>query len=82
MSQSYIANAESILEFAQGEARRSFDFERADICTQLPPSYKRAFGKVAFHKKQPVLVVSPFDVPPGPIRAEWMSRFLEVIIDC
>jgi hypothetical protein len=72
----------SIERHMRKEARRLFLLERADILLQLPDQYKRHFGHLMFWLKEkyamPVRVMSPYDVPPGPLRARWMGRFLQV----
>jgi len=36
------------------------------------------FNTVGFCKEQSVQIISPFLVPPGPLRAQWMESFLDV----
>jgi hypothetical protein len=82
MSSQYIFTDEnSIVRQMQQIAKNQFALERADILLHLPTSYKQRFGSMAFLVEtwvQPVLLVSPYDVPPGPLRAMWMEWFLEV----
>lgn len=72
----------SIERHMRKEARKLFVLERADILIQLPDSYKRCFNHVMFWRRDkypmPVLIVSCYDVPPGPLRSRWMARFLQV----
>jgi hypothetical protein len=71
----------SIERHMRKEARKLFVLERADILLQLPVNYKRSFNRVMFWMKQypmPILLLSSFDIPPGPLRAQWMALFLQV----
>lgn len=84
------SHPESILQFVRKETHQAFTLERADILTQVPIPYKRKFGQIVVvcgvtsttnqddeKQERPALLVSPFDVPPGEIRREWMQAFLQ-----
>ncbi len=73
-------------------AKAKFEKERNDVLKALPDELKDSFGTIGFCPgeeddeensnpqskpyMQPVLIVSPFDVPPKPIRdIYWMQAF-------
>lgn len=72
---------------AQGTAapssrtRVAFGTSPEAILSQIPTHIKSNFMEVGFYKQRqqnnflPVLCLGPFDVPPGPIRDEWLSKF-------
>ena len=55
-------------------AKREFEQERDKVLKDLPSSVKDSFGAIGFTYSElfetevPVLIVSPYDVPPKPIR--------------
>lgn len=67
------------LEF-RGKA--AFEQERDEILRQLPDAYKNMFGRIGFAKWSnmtlPVLILNPYDVPPRPVRAQWLGHFQNV----
>lgn len=64
-------------------ARKDFEKSREKQLSELPESVKSMFGQIGFAFSEdngeegvPVLVVSPYDVPPKPIRdIYWFDRF-------
>ena len=59
---------------------------QAEIMELLPRTIVKTFGQLGFLRFQkkggskhmhPVLVLSPFKAPPGPIRSEWFRRYQE-----
>lgn len=51
------------------------------VLTQIPAHIRSNFLEIGFYKQRlqnlylPVLCLSPFDVPSGPIRDDWLSKF-------
>ena len=62
------------------ERRIAFETKRDEIMNSLPEEYKARFLEVGYaaHGKvdYPVLVMNPFDVPPGEGREIWMRRYV------
>lgn len=64
-------------------AKKKFEAERKQILEELPESIKDSFGLIGFAPGEfdeteiiPVLVVSPYDVPPKPVRdVYWFDMF-------
>lgn len=73
---------QTTLEKARTDAKQQFEQERDAILQCLPSEYKAMFGEVVFSKWKkswlPCLVLSPYMVPPGPIRDQWMGMFNKV----
>jgi hypothetical protein len=71
-----------ILETARRDAKMIFEENRDATLLQLPDRVKRMFGQIGFAKWcrafVPALVVSPYDVPPGAVRDEWLDAFEKV----
>jgi chromosome segregation ATPase len=72
----------STASFARGAEKSITDGgakSTADL--QIPTHIRSHFGEVGFFKQRlqsiylPVLVLGPFDVPPGPIRDDWLSQY-------
>jgi len=61
--------------------RVAFGTSPEAILSQIPTHIKTNFMEVGFYKQRlrnnylPVLCLGPFDVPPGRIREEWLSKF-------
>ena len=74
---------EERMEYA-AELENEFLKEKEDTLGRLPESYKALFGQLAFcrWKKdpfRPVVVLSPYSVPPqGPMRDQWRTMFENV----
>lgn len=81
---------EKALEEGRAEAKREFEEERARVLDSLSESYRNMIGQIVFAKWKkeslPALILSPFSVPPGPVRTLWMNKFekvrLPVVVDC
>jgi hypothetical protein len=60
------------LERAIREAEADFEQSRDDFLSKIPKYYKAMFGKIRFTKWKkgmtPVLIMHPFNVPPGEVR--------------
>lgn len=64
-------------------AKKLFEAEREKILSELPESIKAMFGTIGFAAAEfdendmiPVLVMSPYDVPPKPVRdVYWFDYF-------
>jgi hypothetical protein len=73
---------EKALEEGRAEAKREFEEERARVMDTLSESYRNMIGQIVFAKWKkeslPALILSPFSVPPGPVRTLWMNKFEKV----
>lgn len=64
-------------------AKSRFEAERKQILSELPDSIKAMFGTIGFAAAEfdendvvPVLIMSPYDVPPKPVRdVYWFDQF-------
>lgn len=85
-----MVNISQIINKMADAAKAKFEKERNDVLKTLPDELKEAFGTIGFCPgdedddeedatppyMQPILIVSPFDVPPKPIRdIYWMDAF-------
>lgn len=63
-------------------ARKEFDREKEAVMAQVPADNKKLFLQVGFAKwgkgYLPAMAVSPYDVPPGDIRDQWMKMYQNV----
>ena len=63
-------------------ARKEFDREKEGVMAQVPADNKKLFLQVGFAKwgkgYLPAMAVSPYDVPPGDIRDQWMKMYQNV----
>ena len=73
---------EKALREGRADAKQEFELQRTEIYDTLSASYKRMFGQIIFAKWKkvylPALVLSPYSVPPGPVRTMWMEKFEKV----
>lgn len=73
---------EGILAFEKEETKKIFETERNEILASLPMSYKGMFGQIGFAKFGKIvyglLVLNPYDVPPGTARFEWLDTYQKV----
>ena len=73
---------EKALREGRADAKMEFESQRSDIYNALSPSYKQMFGQIVFAKWKkiylPALILSPYSVPPGPVRTMWMDKFEKV----
>lgn len=60
--------------------------DEEEVLAQVPDSMKELFGQVGFAKwtrlQLPALVLSPYKVPPGPVRKSWLDQFHMVCYTC
>lgn len=75
---------QELLRNVRREAQRHFETEKELVLEAVPSEYRRHFGAMGFVQwpregLKPVLVVSPYAVPPSH-RSEWMERFLKARI--
>ena len=63
-------------------AQKAFDEEKQGVMAQVPKENKALFNQVGFAKwgkgYLPAMAVSPYDVPPGDIRDQWMKMYQNV----
>jgi hypothetical protein len=63
-------------------AQKKFEDERDAVLASIPESYRALFGQIGFYPWSksllPVLIVSPYDVPPEPVRKQWLEMFNKV----
>jgi len=52
--------------------------ERAHVLNTLGSTYTDSLKSVAFCKKCPVQILSPFDIDPGRLRRKWLKAFAAV----
>jgi hypothetical protein len=82
MGDSSIPQASSRGVLGKACAQLAFEEERDDILSQTPKHIKAVFGQMALAgwsgKAYPALALSPFDVPPGSVREQWMNMFENV----
>jgi len=70
---------QEMLEGAKQDAKVDFEEKKNAILSALPDEYKAMFGQIGFEKSNyAVLILSPFDVPPGPVRDSWEEAFEKV----
>ena len=73
---------EQMLQEGIEEARMQFENDRDELLASLPSSYSEKFKEIGFAKWAgsviPVLVLSPYDVPPGKVRNDWMKGYENV----
>ena len=66
----------------RADAQREFEMERARVLDALSPEYRSRIGQIVFAKWKkeslPALILSPYSVPPGPVRTLWMNKFEKV----
>jgi len=76
----------TLVQDAQEDARKSFEKDRNAILRSLPKVVTDAFFQIGFaawgQKKPitytPVFVLSPFNIPPGPVRLKWLELYKKV----
>jgi hypothetical protein len=75
-----------LLQDVKKDAKLQFEADRKAVLESLPDSVKQLFGQIGFAKWGrekvyfPVLILSPFDVPPGDARALWLQKYKAVSI--
>lgn len=55
-----------------------FAEEKRCLLEKLPKAYKGRFREAGFFQGRPVLILSPYDVPHGIVRRQWMEAFFKV----
>lgn len=77
-----VAEKRAVLEGAREDARRALEAQKAAALSQTPDGFNDMFGQIGFtrHKDQwfPCLILSPYDVPPGQIRNDWLKLLEKV----
>ena len=58
-----------------------YETEKHEILRQLPNKYVSSFGELGFCQGRPVQILSPYQVPLGALRQEWMQAFMKVCHD-
>ena len=75
---------QKVLQDGKALAKKNFEAKRAEILDMIPDECKNIFGQICFARWQtrliPVLILSPFDVPPGEARDGWYTKFEKVRI--
>ena len=73
---------EKALREGRADAKHEFEQQRDEVFQTLSASYQQMFGQIIFAKWKkgylPALVLSPYSVPPGPVRTMWMDKFEKV----
>ena len=73
---------QKFLEDTVADMKKEFEETKKQILDDIPESYKAGFREIGFVKWQkdwlPVLVVSPFDIPQGPVRDTWIQMYERV----
>jgi hypothetical protein len=64
------------------ERNATFEAEREEILSGVPDHVKERFGQIFYSQwanhTLPVLLLSPYSVPPGPVRHSWFDMFEKV----
>jgi hypothetical protein len=72
----------NVLEGARKDAKKEFEAKRDAFLSTLPDLLKRMFGQMGFVKYQkeflPVLILSPYNVPPSQTRDNWLTGYENV----
>jgi len=76
----------NLLQQAEEDSKKHFEADRDAILASLPNEVKSNFFQIGFAQwgqktpktYQPVLILSPFSVPPGPVRNLWLQKYEEV----
>lgn len=75
------ADAKEFPNTSLEEDRRKFEEARDLILADVPESVKDRFGEICFAKwgreVLPVLVLSPYSVPPGGVRDKWLAMYFK-----
>ena len=73
---------QKVLEEGKAEAKAEFESYRASVLEEIPQKYKDSFNQIGFSKwgkhMMAILVLSPFDIPPRPVREQWLEMFSKV----
>ena len=70
------------LEDKKKIAKRIFEQEKEEILNSIPENYRNKFGQIGFTKwgkcLLPILILNPYDVPPGEVRGKWLTMYEKV----
>ena len=73
------AEKKALLQQVADDAKGHFDADRDAVLDMLPPFFKTVFNQIGFGrwgtKHFPVLVLSPYSIPPGDVRELWLQKF-------
>jgi len=72
-----------LLQWAIAKAREEFEQEKQEILDSVPKSYKDHFNEIVLVKWGkatflPGLILNPYDVPPEPVRSDWLKMLKNV----
>jgi hypothetical protein len=75
-----------LLQAARADAKADHEALKRRVFASLTDKYKNTFNEIGYAKwgkeELPALVVSPFDVPPGVVRDQWMQAYDNVSKQC
>lgn len=73
---------EQPLQIARNDGKELFEEEKERVLSQIPAGVKDAYGQVGFAPRNgsrlPVLALNPYNLPPGPVRIEYLDMFAKV----
>ena len=73
---------ENALRQRRADAKYEFELQQTDVYNSMSESYQQMLGQIISAKWKkvyfPALVLSPYSVPPGPVRKMWMDKFEKV----
>ena len=72
-----------LLQRAVAIAKEEFEREKQEIFNSVPNSYKDHFNEIVLVKwgkstVLPGLILNPYDVPPEPVRSDWLKMLKNV----
>merc|ERR1712232_564496 len=79
-----LSNSDDEEDYQQhrGESKNEFERKKKEVLKNIPLDVKNLFQEVGFAKWQknflPVLVLSPYSVPPGAVREQWLKMYEKV----
>ena len=80
MEEHTFVDADSIRAAWKKGAKVAFEIEKQSVLDALPDTYRARFRQIGFaEERRPVQILGPYDVPPGPLRKQWMAEFKKVI---
>jgi hypothetical protein len=72
------------IDIERAAAKAEFEAKKAEVDEHMPQSYRDMFGQIGFFRWSktllPVLILDPFDVPPGEVRILWLEYFDRVSV--
>lgn len=77
------ARREKILLGGKALAKKEFEAKRAEVLRSIPVDYRNRMGQICFTRWQklgflPILILNPYDVPPGAVREKWLAMYEKV----